>query len=161
LNYQVIDIYTDGSCNTVHNIGAWASIIFIDNNKFILKDVDQDTTHNRMELLAVIKAIDFIDKNYKHTSIVIYTDSQYVSRIPERKERLQQNHFLTKKRILLQNSDLVQLLIHQIETHTIEFVKVKAHQQPEKGCISSSINYNSEVDKIARQLVREEVKRFY
>ena len=73
-------------------------------------------------------------------------------------EKLKNNHFITKKGIPLQNNDLVQLLIQQIETHTLEFIKVKAHQHSTTGDLNTQVNYNSEVDKLARQMVREAVK---
>ena len=107
-----------------------------------------------MELMAVIEAIKFVDKKFPGASLFFYTDSQYVDRIPERKEKLKQKLFLTNKGTSIQNLDLVQALILLIETHTINFVKVKAHQKAE-----GTINFNSEVDKIAREMVRESVKQ--
>ena len=83
MNQNVIEIYTDGSCHNNYNIGAWASILLVANKKTIFKGTVQNTTHNRMELLAVIKAIEFSNENYKHSLLKIYTDSQYVFRIPE------------------------------------------------------------------------------
>ncbi len=154
---NVIEIYTDGSCHTDYNIGAWAAILLVANDKILLKGEAQNTTHNRMELLAVIKAIEFVDANYKNASLIVYTDSQYVFRIPERMEKLKKNNFQTKKGVPLHNNDLVQILIRQIEVHTIEFIKVKAHQKTESGII----NFNSEVDKVARQAVRDVVKISY
>ena len=91
---------------------------------------------------------------------MIYTDSQYVYRIPERKDKLKLNEFITKKGNQNQNSDMVKILIGLIESHSIEFVKVKAHQKKNSNSINIHENYNSEVDKIARQLVRESVKIF-
>jgi len=158
LNPKVIDIYTDGSCHQNLKIGAWASILIIGNEKIVLKDFAQDTTHNRMELLAVIKSIEFVDKQFGNVPLSVYTDSQYVTRIQERKEKLKMNHFITKKGTTLQNSDLVQILINQIETHTIKFIKVKAHQKLKEGHSNIPEIYNSEVDKIARQMVRDIVK---
>jgi len=158
LNLGLIELYTDGSCNPTFQIGAWASIIITANEKFVLKDFATDTTHNRMELLAVIKSIEFIDHRFGNEPLRIYTDSQYVARIEERKEKLKKNYFLTKKGTPLQNSDLVQILISQIETHTINFIKVKAHQKLKGGSTNIAENYNSEVDKIARQMVRDTIK---
>lgn len=165
MNKPVIKIYTDGSCHTNFKIGAWAAILLFANEKVVFKGEAQNTTHNRMEMLAVIKGIEFADKKYDKASLVIYTDSQYVYRISERKEKLKEKHFLTKKGIPIQNSDLVKTLIFQIETHAIEFIKVKAHQQPEKGLLNASVkgyvNYNCEVDKLARAMVRECINRGY
>lgn len=158
MSLQVIDIYTDGSCHPQLNLGAWAAIIFVNNDKIILEGKARHTTHNRMELMAAIKAIDYAIKETPTASIVIYTDSQYVCRIPERKERLKCNNFLTKKGIPLQNTDLVKLLIRQIETYPLKFVKVKAHQQLDTNLRNTPENYNSEVDHLVRQIVREEVK---
>lgn len=152
--YQdVINIFTDGSCHTKLNIGGWASILLLENEKIILKGKEINTTHNRMELLAVIKAIDFACEKHKNAPIAIHTDSQYVFRIPERMEKLRKNKFITKKGNTLHNNDLLELLIKQIEEHKIEFIKVKAHQKNEEGVT----NYNTEVDIIARQIVREAV----
>lgn len=152
---NTINIYTDGSCHTQLHIGGWAVIIFLENEKITLKGLEINTSHNRMELLAVIKAIEFVNEKHKNVSLKIHTDSQYVFRIPERMEKLRKNNFITKKGNILHNSDLIEKLINQILTCNIEFIKVKAHQKIE----SENLQLNSEVDIIARQMVRDEVNR--
>lgn len=163
MNTTTIEIYTDGSCHTTLCNGAWATLIFVNNEKILLKGEARETTHNRMELLAVINAIEFVDKKWTDVALIIYTDSQYVYRIMDRKEKLKANQFITHKGTSIQNCDLLKTLINQIENHTIEFVKVKAHQKIEKYFSNTSSNlhavYNREVDMIVRQLVRERVKR--
>ena len=73
------EIYTDGSCHTQNRIGAWAAIIFTATGKKVLAETVADTTHNRMERLAVIKGIEFIKRNYPGiTTIKLFSDSQYV-----------------------------------------------------------------------------------
>jgi ribonuclease HI len=139
--------------------GGWAAILFIEGKKTVLQGEVQNTNHNRMELLAVIKAIEFIDNVPLKSDIVVYTDSQYVFRIPERMEKLKKNDFITKKGNPLHNQDLLQVLIDLIETHSIEFVKVKAHQHTDNTKPGSVVNYNSEVDKLARQIVRDAVNK--
>ena len=57
----VIEIYTDGSCHSQQLIGAWAALVFINGEKTILKGTEKETTHNRMELLAVINAIKHVE----------------------------------------------------------------------------------------------------
>lgn len=158
MNRYLIDIYTDGSCHTFHGIGAWAAIILAEHKKIEIKGEAQNTTHNRMELLAVIKAISFAAENFKDAALAIYTDSQYVFRIPERKEKLKQHHFQTKKGNPVQNSDLVQTLIGQFETCQIEFKKIKAHQKQLTANPDIHSSYNSEVDKLVRRMVRDAVK---
>jgi hypothetical protein len=76
-------------------------------------------------------------------------------------EKLKKYDFITKKGIPLQNQDLLQILIGQIESHTIEFVKVKAHQNFEEADFNSQIKNNSEVDKMTRLMIKEAVKRTF
>lgn len=149
-----IEIFTDGSCHTQQRTGAWASVILYNGNKIELSGECTDTTHNRMELIAVISAIQYADNNGMAVPIVVYTDSQYVSLIPERKEKIKRKNYRTNRGTMMQNADLVETLINQIETHAIRFVKVKAHQKN-----SDSVTLlNTEVDKLARELVRKQVK---
>lgn len=154
LNHPPIEIYTDGSCHTQQKYGAWASVLLLNNEKIILHGECADTTHNRMELLAVIHAISYIDEKKFVAPLVIYTDSQYVSLIPERKEKLKRKNLITKKGTPVQNADLIEILIRQIESHQVTFIKVKAHQKVNDN-ISS---LNAEVDQLARELVRANCK---
>ncbi|MDP1803369.1 MAG: ribonuclease H [Bacteroidota bacterium] len=147
----IIKIYTDGSCHTQLLIGAWAALVFTGEKKTILKGVETNTTHNRMELLAVIKAIEMLDANgLKDEVLNIYSDSQYVVNLSARRDKLEAKNFISNKGTPIQNADLVQTLLAQIATHQINFIKVKAHQKP-----NGTENFNREVDKIVRNLVRE------
>lgn len=146
----LIEIYTDGSCYPKENTGAWAALIFTGNDKTVLTGEEINTTHNKMELMAVIKAIDYIiSKQLLFSSIVIFSDSQYVVNIPLRKVKLKASQFITKKGNQIQNYDLIQTLIYQIETYNLKFIKVKAHQKQ-----GDLINYNREVDKLVRHTLR-------
>lgn len=148
-----IEIYTDGSCHTQLKIGAWAAIIIVNNKKEILKGKEFETTHNRMELLAVINSIKHVLANYANIkSLRIYSDSQYVVNLNNRKEKLLANKFITKKGKGLNNADLLAELITYMEKPNIEFVKVKAHQKQ-----TEVENINIEVDIIVRQIVRDAV----
>ncbi len=149
-----IVIYTDGSCNTQNKIGAWAAILFIHGQKVTLLGTAQETTHNRMELMAVIKSIEYVLTEYPdHSYIQLFSDSQYVERIPKRTPQLISNNFKTKKGTPIQNIELIQKLISLQNSITIEFIKVKAHQKT-----SEIPNYNREVDKLSRKLVRSQLE---
>ena len=127
---MTIQIYTDGSCHTQLKIGGWAALIFFNEKSEQLTGHETDTTHNRMELLAVLKALDFVEKNNKiFSEIEIFSDSQYVVRILERKEKLARNQFLTKAGKPIRNVDLVKLLIEYLDRLPFHFIKVKAHQK--------------------------------
>lgn len=131
-------------------MGGWAAIILTDSEKIILKGTEKDTTHNRMEITAVIKAVDFCIERSKNSIFEIYTDSQYVTNLMERKAKLLENQFITKKGTILNNKDLLELFIKRTETYNITFFKVKAHQKS-----TAKENLNREVDQICRQVMRE------
>jgi len=150
-----INIYTDGSCNPVHKIGGWAAILIFDDEEILLKGEELETTHNRMELLSVIKALEYIEnQNLTDCKIIVYSDSQYVVKLIERKVKLVAADFFTKKGSAIQNKVLVEKIIDYIESLNLHFVKVKAHQKK-----SDSKNYNRDVDKISRKIVREYVRK--
>jgi len=155
LKNSIIEIYTDGSCHTQQKNGGWAAIIFRNTEKIVLTGSERETTHNRMELLAVIKSIEYAIKEFNDfEKMIIYTDSQYVERIPLRTEKFISNNFKTKKGTLIQNIDLVQKLINLLDSTLVEFIKVKAHQKA-----TNIPNYNREVDKLSRKLVREQLEK--
>lgn len=154
MNPACIEIYTDGSCHTQKRIGAWAALIIIGSDREILTGVEEDTTHNRMELLSVIKSIEFVNTLHPETGMRIYSDSQYVCTLPERLPRLKQKSFLNKKGAEIQNADLLKTFFQLIGGQDIEWIKVKAHQKDK----SEQSAHNSFVDKLSRKLVREGVK---
>ncbi len=149
-----IIIYTDGSCNPEYGMGAWASILFIEGKKIVLSGVEEQTTHQRMELQAVINSFEYLAKaNLQSESMELYTDSQYVVGLPGRMLKLKSSGFTTNKNLPIRNADLVQVLIEYLEIMNVNFIKVKAHLN------NGSQNVNREVDKLSRKLVREIVEK--
>jgi ribonuclease HI len=146
-------VYTDGSCHTQHRIGSWVAILFINETRIDLSGTAPDTTHNRMELTAVIKAIQYIKEHHTDVSTIhIISDSQYVTHLKDRKEKLTRNSFITKKGTDIQNADLVKELLLLAEQSTIVFTKIKAHQKD-----NGENTYNIEADKLSRKLARDTV----
>lgn len=151
---EIIEIYTDGSCHTQHCIGAWVAIIFVAGQKTILSGQELDTTHNRMEIKAVIKAIEYVNQlNIKKPPITIITDSQYVKDLQGKAQKFTVQKFKTKKGSAISNEDLVKKLLVLINFIAVEFVKIKAHQKS-----TAVVNYNIEADKLSRRIVRKAVK---
>lgn len=154
MKIHTIEIYTDGSCHTQQKIGGWAAIIFRDNERFVLQGSERETTHNRMELLAVIRSIEYVVKEFDDfEKLFIYTDSQYVERIPLRTAKFVAHDFKTKSGKEIQNIDLVKRLIELLNSANVDFIKVKAHQKS-----TDTPNYNKEVDKLCRKVVRDQVE---
>lgn len=74
-----ITIYTDGGCTGNPGPGGWGCIILADGTETELSGGSESTTNNQMELTAVIKALEYIGREYSFQSeLSIYTDSQYV-----------------------------------------------------------------------------------
>ena len=135
-------------------MGAWAAVILVENEKKILTGIAENTTHQRMEITAVIEALNYVQKYFPEAKIThIISDSQYVTGLPDRMEKLQAANFITKQNKPIQNTDLVQQLGKLLQTLTIHFEKIKAHLKK-----TSDTDYNIEVDKLCRKLDREMVK---
>lgn len=150
-----ITIYTDGSCNPQHATGAWAALILINEQKIILSGYESPTTHQRMELLAAIKAFQYIKENDPHTHpLLFYTDSEYVVNLRNRKNKLLATNFTTKKQLPIRNADLVRTLLEFMETTNTRFIKVTAHDKESIGHAG-----NREVDKLVRKMIRTRVQQ--
>lgn len=151
---DMVEIYTDGSCHTQHFIGAWVAIVFIAGEKIILSGEKLNTTHNQMELTAVIKSLQYLQQlSKKIISITIITDSQYVTGLQERAKKFAAQKFETKKGNAISNVLLVKELLLLSSSMPVNFVKIKAHQKK-----TAEVNYNMEADKLSRNIVRQAVK---
>lgn len=151
---EIATIYTDGSCHTQHCMGAWVSIIFFKEEKMVLSGTEFNTTHNRMELLAVIKALKYIQNDVAPRLIKIITDSQYVTGLQAREAKFIEKQYKTNKGTAISNADLVKELLEFITTLPVEFIKIKAHQKK-----TTVENYNIEADILSRNMVRQMVKQ--
>ena len=70
-----IDIFTDGACSGNPGPGGWAAILRIDGHERELSGGEEQTTNNRMELLAVIRALEALKRP---STVRLHTDSRYV-----------------------------------------------------------------------------------
>ena len=75
MDSDILHIYTDGACSGNPGRGGWGVYIEKGIEKIELNGSDEDTTNNRMELVAVIEALRYVDQNSK---IKLFTDSKYV-----------------------------------------------------------------------------------
>lgn len=148
-------IYTDGSCNTQNGQGAWVAILLTDGEKIVLSGKVPGTTHNRMELSAVIEGITYAQNNFKGIQYLhIYSDSQYVTGLMERQNKLSNANFITSKGTIIRNVDMVKGLYILATQIQLIFTKVKAHQKE-----GIDVNYNIEADKLVRKIMREELRK--
>lgn len=150
---EIINIFTDGSCHTQHCAGAWVSIVFINDQKIILSGTELQTTHNRMELLAVINALEYIENKCTNPIITLVTDSQYVTGLQAREAKFITQNYTTKKGTTISNADLVKTLLKLVHNLQPTIIKIKAHQSK-----TDVVNYNIEADILSRNMVRQMVK---
>ena len=120
-----IKIYTDGACSGNPGKGGWGAFIQDDDNEKSISGNELNTTNNRMELTAVIKALEIYDKS---ENIEIFTDSKYVMQgITEWIKKWKINHWKTSQKKDVKNKDLWILLDHVSQKHKIKWNWVKGH----------------------------------
>ena len=150
-NHEV-DIYTDGSCHTQLKVGAWAAILFAYGQSFSLSGIVQQTTHNAMEILAVIKAFEFLEEKYPEVAVVtLFTDSQYVVGLLQTPKKT--NDFFSPK--AKRNDALAAQLQLLAAGYLLRVEKVKAHVK----ALPDHENYNRNADKLCRKIMREAVQQ--
>ena len=109
-----------------------------------------------MELLAVINAIEYVYGHYSaQTELHVFSDSQYVTDLPGRKEKLQATGFLVKKRTPIQHAELVKKLLLLLVQFPVSLTKIPSHQK------NNGSDYNREADILSRQLVRSAIKKLF
>ncbi len=136
----MIKIYTDGSCLSNPGNGGWAAIININGEIKKISGNEKNTTNNRMELMAPIKALKNI--NLKDP-IEIFTDSKYVKNgITEWINTWVLNNWKTSKKENVKNKDLW-LELHKLnQSLNVKWNWVKAH---------AGDPLNEEVDMLAKK----------
>ena len=78
---KAIRVFTDGGCSGNPGPGAWAFIIARDGGTAASSGAEPETTNNRMELTAVIRAFEALTEvGHDRGSVEVHTDSQYVKK---------------------------------------------------------------------------------
>jgi ribonuclease HI len=120
-----VDIYTDGACSGNPGPGGWGVLIQLDDKNIELSGGDNETTNNRMELMAAIIALEEINKDYK---INLYTDSNYVKDgITSWISNWKKNSWKTANKKDVKNKDLWIRLDEAIKGKDISWIWVKGH----------------------------------
>lgn len=137
---ETFTIYTDGACSGNPGPGGWAAIIIRedDNNTQRLKGGAPQTTNNRMELTAALKALRALDDP---SHVKLYTDSSYLSRAFNESwlDKWQDNGWKTSSKKPVKNKELWQDLLEMDERHTIEWNWVKGHADNELNNLADEL----------------------
>ncbi|MCQ9374524.1 ribonuclease HI [Methyloversatilis sp. XJ19-13] len=135
-------IYTDGACSGNPGPGGWGALLKCGAVERELSGGERATTNNRMELMAVIEALNALKKP---VHAVVYTDSQYVQKgISEWIHGWKRKGWKTAGGDPVKNVDLWQALDAAARVHEVEWKWVKGHAgHPE----------NERVDRLARDAI--------
>jgi ribonuclease HI len=127
---EKIQIYTDGGCSGNPGPGGWAFVMSKEDREFRASGCDRATTNNRMELLAVIKALEEVRKmpDFQGIKIELYTDSEYVKRgITEWIKNWERNGYKTAAKKPVKNQDLWMTLKDLSDGLALNWNWVKGH----------------------------------
>jgi ribonuclease HI len=138
----VIEIYTDGACRGNPGPGGWAALLQMGEHEKELSGAEALTTNNRMELTAVIRALEALKRPVQ---IRLYTDSQYVRRgITEWLRAWKARGWRTADRKPVKNQDLWERLEEASTPHEIEWHWVPGH---------AGVPGNERVDRLANEAI--------
>lgn len=139
---STVEIYTDGACRGNPGPGGWAAFLSVDGREKEIAGAEALTTNNRMELTAVIRALESLRRP---VSARVFTDSQYVRRgITEWVAAWKARGWRTADRKPVKNIDLWQRLEELAAGHEIDWRWVPAH---------AGVPGNERVDRLANQAI--------
>tara|TARA_Y100000590_G_C15467452_1_gene918846 strand:- start:249 stop:677 length:429 start_codon:yes stop_codon:yes gene_type:complete len=137
-------IYTDGACSGNPGSGGWAAVIFDEEKKQknIFGKVN-NTTNNRMELMAAIMALKTIKAK---SQVTIFTDSTYVKNgITEWIKKWEKNNWKNSNKKTVKNKDLWMKLNNLCIKNKVSWKWVKGH---------SNNKFNNLADQLATQAIK-------
>ena len=124
-NKKTVEIFTDGGCRGNPGPGGWGVLLRYGKNEKELYGYDNETTNNRMELMAAIKGLEVLDQP---CNVILTTDSQYVRQgISQWMENWKKRGWKTAAKKPVKNQDLWQRLDNATQRHQIDWRWVKGH----------------------------------
>ena len=124
---KFIEIFTDGACSGNPGKGGWGAILRYGTTEKELCGGETETTNNRMELTAVIKALSALKEPCR---VRLTSDSKYVIDAVTKGwvYGWKQNGWRKADKKPALNVDLWEQLLPLLDTHSVDFVWVKGHQ---------------------------------
>ena len=143
LHTAVVEIFTDGACKGNPGVGGWGVLLRYNGHTRELCGGEKLTTNNRMELLAVIRALEALTKP---CNVRLHTDSTYVQKgISEWIHSWKKRDWRTADKKPVKNDDLWKELDRLSQQHEIEWLWVRGH---------SGHDGNEQADRLANQGVQ-------
>jgi ribonuclease HI len=120
-----VAIFTDGACKGNPGPGGWGAILRMGRHEKELSGGEADTTNNRMEMTAVIRALNALTEP---CAITLHTDSRYViDGMTKWVEGWKRKGWVNASKQPVRNQDLWHDLIEAALPHQIEWQWVKGH----------------------------------
>ena len=137
-----VEIYTDGACSGNPGPGGWGSVLMYNGHRRELSGGERQTTNNRMELMAVIQALEALKRPCE---VTLHTDSTYVMKgMTEWLENWKRRNWRTADRKPVKNVELWQRLEQAIHRHRVDWRWVRGH---------SGVPENERADELARRAI--------
>ena len=145
---EPVEIFTDGACRGNPGPGGWGALLRTGGQSRSLYGGDPDTTNNRMELTAAIRALETLKRPCR---VRLTTDSQYVMKgIREWLPRWKRRGWLTADRKPVKNVDLWRSLDELTAAHEVEWQWVKGHSGHAENEIADQLA-NRGIDELAAE----------
>ena len=153
-------LLTDGSVNTKSNIG-YGAYLAVSDSGLSLDELRaqvkvqrfEQTSSTKLELQTLLWALSEIQTS--GWKVIVYTDSQNIIGLPQRRERLEQNDYRSNKNRRLNNFELYQKFYQLIDRLDCQLVKVRGHQRTkQKNDIDQLFTL---VDRASRKALREDI----
>ena len=127
---KTVEIYTDGACSGNPGPGGWGAILRYNGMEKELSGGEEQTTNNRMELTAAIKALEALKES---CAVELYSDSKYVVEALEKgwAEGWRKRGWVKADKKPALNPDLWQRLLELCEKHSLRCHWVKGHAENE------------------------------
>jgi ribonuclease HI len=125
MSEEVVEVYSDGACRGNPGPGGWGVLLRSNGTEKELWGGEADTTNNRMELTAVIRALEALKRPSR---VRVYTDSQYVQKgISEWVHSWKRRGWRTADKKPVKNVDLWKRLDELAALHQVEWHWVRGH----------------------------------
>ena len=125
MNADTIYIYSDGACKGNPGAGGWGALLISAGHRKEISGGEPNTTNNRMEMTAVIRALESLKRP---STVEVHTDSQYVQKgISEWMAGWKRRNWRTADGKPVKNQDLWLQLDALSQLHRIEWKWVRGH----------------------------------
>ncbi|MEW5010691.1 MAG: ribonuclease HI [Cycloclasticus sp.] len=120
-----VQIYTDGACRGNPGVGGWGATLSYNGKLKEIYGGEPATTNNRMEMMAVIKALGALTKA---SEVTLHSDSKYVLQgINDWMPNWKKKNWQTAAKKPVKNVDLWKQIDQLMQGHNIDWVWVKGH----------------------------------